>query len=292
MPGPSRRLNTRRVFRVAIVCAAVTAVVAVWALSALTLGGQIIDTLAMIAVSGFSAYKSAMISVLHTTISYAGLGAVLIATVLIAVIRKRWQLAIRAVAIVAGANITTQLLKTHLFGRPALLAEWSTPPSLPSGHTTAAAATAAALVIVVPVAWRSWAALAGSMWTFFVGITTVLNDWHRPSDVIAAILVVIAWTVAMAPAETGVISAPRVREWMGVCGYGLLLAALVLSGVVAVIARPRVQELTTTAASGPVRFDLDQWHQIGMIAGLSATLLTLALSVLAMFWLDSLRRER
>lgn len=275
----------------AIVCAAIIAVIAVWVGSALTVGGQIIDTLAMIAVSGLSAYKSAMISVLHTTISYAGLGAVLTGTVLIALIRKRWQLAIRAVAIVAGANITTQLLKSYLFGRPALLAEWTTPPSLPSGHTTAAAATAAALVIVVPVAWRSWAALAGSVWTFFVGITTVLNNWHRPSDVIAAILVAIAWTVAMAPAETGVIRTPRVREWMGICGYGLLVAALVLSGVVAVLAHPRVQELTTTAGGGPARFDVDQWHQISMIAGLSATLMTLALSILAMFWLDSLRRE-
>ena len=77
----------------------------------------------------------------------------------------------------------------------------------PSGHTTAAASVSAALLLVVPPRARPWAAVLGAGYTTATGISTLIGQWHRPSDVVAAVLVVLAWTaiacalVALTPAR-------------------------------------------------------------------------------------------
>jgi membrane-associated phospholipid phosphatase len=109
--------------------------------------------------------------------------------------RRREVLA--AVVVVAGANITTQLLKDvfehvrnkaweHGFSMP-----WSN--SFPSGHTTAAASIAFALLLVVPAGYRLLAAGVGAALTAVVGLSVVVLGWHYPSDVVGALLVVAAW---------------------------------------------------------------------------------------------------
>jgi membrane-associated phospholipid phosphatase len=104
-----------------------------------------------------------------------------------------------ALVLVAGANVTTQLLKgvleharTKAFERGWEL-PW--PNSFPSGHTTAAASIAVALILVVPAAYRLLAVGIGAVITGGVGISVVMLGWHYPSDVLGGLLVVAAWAL-------------------------------------------------------------------------------------------------
>jgi hypothetical protein len=93
-----------------------------------------------------------------------------------------------------GANLSTQVLKHVVLDRPRLGLAVFDENTLPSGHTTAAASASAALVFVVPPRARPWAALLGAGYTAATGISTLVGRWHRPSDVAAAVLVVLAWS--------------------------------------------------------------------------------------------------
>jgi membrane-associated phospholipid phosphatase len=112
--------------------------------------------------------------------------------------RRREVLA--ALILVAGANLTTQLLKTALeHVRNRALAhgfELPWPDSFPSGHTTAAASIAVALLIVVPAAHRLLAATVGTGLVAVVGFSVVILGWHYPSDVLGGLLVVGGWGFA------------------------------------------------------------------------------------------------
>jgi membrane-associated phospholipid phosphatase len=105
-----------------------------------------------------------------------------------------------AAIVVAGANLTTQLLKTvleharHKVFEHGIELPW--PNSFPSGHTTAAASIGVALLFVVPAAWRLRALVAGVLLTAAVGLSTVVLRWHFPSDLLGALLVVGAWGFA------------------------------------------------------------------------------------------------
>ena len=130
---------------------------------------------------------------LHEGLGWVSIGSValsLLACVALALVRRRFDLALGAVVLIAGANVTTQLLKVDLFTRPDL---GLGPNSLPSGHTTVALSIALAAVIVVPPAWRPTIAIGVSAVATLVGVATVLGRWHRPSDVIAATFVCVVW---------------------------------------------------------------------------------------------------
>jgi membrane-associated phospholipid phosphatase len=109
--------------------------------------------------------------------------------------RRREVLA--AVVVIAGANVTTQGLKSVLEHVRSKAFEhgyelpW--PNSFPSGHTTAAASIAVALLLVVPAAHRLLAAGIGTALTGAVGLSVVILGWHYPSDVLGALLVVGTW---------------------------------------------------------------------------------------------------
>lgn len=121
--------------------------------------------------------------------------AAIVAIGFIALIRGRVLLAVAATLLIVGANVTTQLLK-FLIERPELgidLARAGAGNSLPSGHTTVAASVAVALVLVLPPAVRGVAAVLGAGYAAFTGAATVSAAWHRPSDAVAALLVVGAW---------------------------------------------------------------------------------------------------
>ncbi len=127
-------------------------------------------------------------------ISVPLLAAVLIATVLLAVLRRRVVLGVQVALIMGGANLTTQVLKRWVLDRPDVGIDADhLVPSLPSGHTTAAASVAVALLLVVPRRLRPLTAVAGALYTVVTGVSTLVAGWHRPSDVVAAVLVVLAW---------------------------------------------------------------------------------------------------
>ncbi len=111
--------------------------------------------------------------------------------------------------------------------------------SLPSGHATVTASVAVALVLVLPAAVRGIAALAGAGVTTVVGVATVSADWHRPSDVVAALLVVGAWAAVAGAAlalwrrygrdgvRPGDLPHRAATVTLAAAGFGLLVAAAV-----------------------------------------------------------------
>jgi membrane-associated phospholipid phosphatase len=112
--------------------------------------------------------------------------------------RRREVLA--GVVVIAGANLTTQLLKTtleharHKAFQHGIELPW--PNSFPSGHTTAAASIAVALLFVVPATHRFLAGVLGFGILAAVGVSVVVLGWHYPSDVLGGLLVVGAWSFA------------------------------------------------------------------------------------------------
>lgn len=140
-------------------------------------------------------------------VSVGFVAAVLLAAVLIAVVRRRWSLAVQVAVLVGGANLTTQAVK-RLMDRPDLGVGADYGNTLPSGHTTVAASVSAALLLVVPPRARPAVAVVGAAYTAATGVSTLVGQWHRPSDVVAAAFVVLAWAavvcgaMALAPAPS------------------------------------------------------------------------------------------
>ena len=152
-----------------------------------------------------------------------------------AIRRGRWFAVLVAVAAAAGANVTTQVLKADLLTRPFRGVETLTENSLPSGHTTLAASAAAAVFLVASPRWRPFLAFAGSTFAVASGASTLVNQWHRPADVVAAFLVVAAF---MAPAGWLVMRTGwRWNTWDGAGAHWasspVWLALTVLGGLLA-----------------------------------------------------------
>jgi len=136
------------------------------------------------------------------SVSFVALG--IAAAMVVALVRRRWALALQVAVLVVGANLTTQVLKEVLPRPYEYVGGYPSDNTLPSGHTTVAASVAAALVFVVPPRGRPWAALLGGAYTAATGVATLVGQWHRPSDAVAAVLVVLAWAgLACAMAAAG-----------------------------------------------------------------------------------------
>lgn len=113
--------------------------------------------------------------------------------------RGRPRQALAAVAVVAGANVTTQILKvllSHPRYQPSLGAFQVSSSAFPSGHATAAASIVVAWLFVVPSRLRWLVALVGAGFFFAVGCSVVVLDWHYPSDVAGGLLVAAGWGFA------------------------------------------------------------------------------------------------
>jgi membrane-associated phospholipid phosphatase len=113
--------------------------------------------------------------------------------------RGRPRDAIAALIVVAGANLTTQILKVAL-AHPRfqlILAHQPDPTTFPSGHVTAATSIVLAAVLVAPRRLRPTAAVIGTAYVFAVGCSVLVLEWHLPSDVLGGILVASGWGFAV-----------------------------------------------------------------------------------------------
>ena len=136
------------------------------------------------------------------SISMKALVALTVAVFLVALLRRRWQLGARVFVLVAGANLSTQVLKHWVLHRPDLGVDYAgLANSLPSGHSTVAMSAALGILLVAPLRARSMAAFLGWATASFVGVSVMLNEWHRLSDVLVAFLVAGIWGVLLAPRE-------------------------------------------------------------------------------------------
>ena len=136
-----------------------------------------------------------------------------IVVLFVTIMRRRWAAAGIAVAACVGANVATQVLKDLVPVRPDRGVETLELNSLPSGHTTMAASAAAAVFLMVSPRWRPLAGFLGGSFAVATGVSTLINQWHRPADVVAAFLVVAAF---MLPAGWLIIrTGPRWNVWSG-----------------------------------------------------------------------------
>lgn len=134
------------------------------------------------------------------TIHVASLALAGLLAVLVALRRKRRDLAAVAVATLVGANVTTAILKP-LLGRTDPLggeADRVLTNAFPSGHATAAMSLALIAVIVSPRRWRPAVAPAAAGYAAAVGVGLVVIFAHYPSDVVGGYMVATAWATAMA----------------------------------------------------------------------------------------------
>ena len=172
-------------------------------------------------------------------ISVPFIAAVLLAAVVLALVRRQWLLTVQVALLMVGANLTTQLLKYAVLQRPDLGLGDRVVNTMPSGHTTAAASCAVALVLVVPRRLRPLTAALGAIYTAGTGMATLIGGWHRPSDVVAAMLVVLAWAglvSALRPTGPTAIASHRRRETSTV---SLLLALGLVAAAAASVAVQR-----------------------------------------------------
>ena len=187
-------------FRVLGVVAAAVSVVALAYLSLFTVTGQWLDTLIMYSFQAHIPFQDVARTVLHTLASIPALllfALILIVTVLL---RKRFALLVRIVALLVVSNGATQMLK-YLLVRPDMEVGHSLANSFPSGHVTLATSVGLALIAAVPQRWKSVAGGVAWVAIAFVGVTVLSLGWHRLSDVLAGILVAAAVALLVVPSE-------------------------------------------------------------------------------------------
>jgi membrane-associated phospholipid phosphatase len=181
-----------------LAAAQAAAFVVVWRVFVGTAQGQQFDT---VALTGNTIGRRHIDELVGTVLNAMSVAALVVTTVVIgfiALIRGRVALAAVATLFIAGATATVQALK-YAIHRP----DFGVDPeraaagnSLPSGHTAVAASFAVALVLVLPPRLRGAGALFGAGYAALVGVATLSAGWHRPSDAVAAMLVVGAWAAA------------------------------------------------------------------------------------------------
>lgn len=200
------------------------------------------------------------------------------AILFVAVVRRRWAASITAVAVILTSNLTTQILKNILLDRPDRGVATLAFNSLPSGHTTLAASAAAAVFIIATPRWRPFVAAGGGAYSVLAGSATYINLWHRPADVVAALLVVGTWTligglVVMRTGDTwndwrgfGAFWASS-RTWLTSC-WVLGLGGLVLAAVLYL----SVRAIGPAPEPGTAIVPLFFWWGLAWIVGIGFTL--------------------
>ncbi|WP_446665207.1 phosphatase PAP2 family protein [Flexivirga sp. B27] len=152
----------------------------------------------------------------------------LAACVVVAMLQRRWAVAVSAGVLIAGANITTQILKYQV------LESVSGRNTLPSGHTTVGLSLALAAVIVASYRWRPLITAGAALLATFVGAGTVSAHWHRPGDVLAAGMVCLGWA-AVALAVTGLLQRRRPVGRRPLRLVGASVLGVVLAGLLVVL---------------------------------------------------------
>ncbi|YAL82676.1 phosphatase PAP2 family protein [Dermacoccaceae bacterium W4C1] len=199
------------------------ALVAVVAVFLRTTDGLVLDEDLMKSV-GSSATAAMKVTDWLTYVSVALVAFSLLVCVVVALLRRRVMLAVGAAVSIAGANVSTRVLKFDVLERIDERAN-----TLPSGHTTVAVSLGLAAVMVAPAVWR-WLVvpIAGFVGTF-VAAGTVVGQWHRPGDVLAAIAVCAVWaSIGLALAgldrrgDRAVTPGRALRPWLALLGSALV----------------------------------------------------------------------
>ena len=220
--------------------------VAFLALLAIAYGSDSARFYDSVALQGFGDLRRPLVERLSVRI--AGLAdpkpVLLIAGALIAtaLARRRPRHALGVAVLIAGANLTTEILKPLLaVSRPP---DPGVPTNVgvnafPSGHATAAMSLAIAAILVTPARLRPLAALLGGLFPLSVSYSLLSLGVHFPSDVLGGYLVAAGWAFLVIaallaaaerwPERTGRHAAKRALDRRFAAGAvtGMILAAAV-----------------------------------------------------------------
>ena len=141
----------------------------------------------------FSGYEGPTLKALDN-LPYVVVALAVVGLVLVLIWKHHFVSAVVGVFTAAAATVSTQLLKNTLV-KPNYGVQEAVLNSAPSGHTTLAAAAGAAIFLAAPRSLRPAVAVLGSLATCLTGMATMINNWHRPGDVVSAIFVTAFWTV-------------------------------------------------------------------------------------------------
>lgn len=195
--------------------------------------GQSLDQAGMDVVVGDRAATRRLVGFLGNV----SLGSVALAVALlvaVAVVRHRYVAAAAAGVVVLGANVTTQLIKAVSersdFG-------FLTVESFPSGHATVVSSLVLAALLVAPGQALTTVSLVGSAAITVTAAAMLVASWHRPADILGALLVslvwgtavVTVWSVARGGTPQSVPDQPH--RVFAVTGVVLAVAALLAFGV-------------------------------------------------------------
>jgi len=199
--------------------------------------GQVIDERAF---AGADAWKGSVIEFAHSFLDALPVASVIIGAVvalLIVLVRRNWLVFVVAVGAAVAANVSTQVLKYTVLSRPEKGVDVGLANSLPSGHTAVAASAALVVFLLSAPRYRPLAAVVGSLFAIAAGASTLVEQWHRPSDVVAGMLVVAFWGCVAGMVLAGLRlpgAEPPVRTTLwplvaigGVCAAGSIVALLV-----------------------------------------------------------------
>ena len=195
--------------------------------------GQSLDQVGMDVVAGDQATTRRLVGVLGNV----SLGSIAIAVVLLvatAVLRERYAAAAAAGVLVVGANLTTQVIKalTERADHGYLTVE-----SFPSGHATVVVSLVLAALLVAPDRARTTVSLVGSGAITVTAAATLVASWHRPSDILGALLVSLVWGTAVLTGWSLVrggmagTAPPRPHRVFATTGVVLAVAGLLAVGV-------------------------------------------------------------
>jgi membrane-associated phospholipid phosphatase len=157
-----------------------------------TASGQYADERALVAALRLVRYDgipSSAVSVLDNLPAAVGI-ACAVGVVLCMIVRRTLLGPLVATAGGLLAIVLTQALKRGILERPSLGVSEANVVSFPSGHTTVAAAGVMALLLSLGPALRPVWGCIGAFVAGAAGISTVALGWHRPSDVVGALLLV------------------------------------------------------------------------------------------------------
>ena len=169
----------------------------------------------------FKSYRGPTLTALDSLPTIVGVIAVL-GLIAVLIWKHRFLPSLIGVLVGAAAVTSTYLLKHYLIVKPDLGVQEALSNSAPSGHTTFAAAAGAALFLAAPRFLRPTVALCSALATCLTGASTIINGWHRPADVVTAILVTAIWTVV----GMGVLRYVRPADFAVPARGGLVLVPL------------------------------------------------------------------
>ncbi|MDR0482680.1 MAG: phosphatase PAP2 family protein [Cellulomonadaceae bacterium] len=267
-----------RVLAALIAVLGIVVVYAVWSVFVNTARGQTLDDMAL----GGSSHGQATLWPMAQRILEVAPVVLVVVGIAIAVgvpaFRRRWLLMGQLIVFLIGANVTTQVLKDGVFDRPELISGWTGSNSLPSGHTTVAASAAVALMFALPRRWRPLLAIVGMVWAGATGISTMVGGWHRPSDVVAAMFVVLAWgALICALTSRRALDTPDLLPTIKVTQSTTAVATLAyaIAGITGGLSVITAWDLEAGQQDIPLAYDLTAYAS-GVLAVMAATLTVFA----------------